>query len=655
MHICRALIILLCTLCSSTAFPAGVYVTAADRHSGQLTARQALPEDADAWMALGQETLALPRAAWQVFSAQLPDAVRDTDSAQRALLLTAELLWLGFIFWLYRQVKKLAVSGRFDGHSFLGRLLRIVHELMRGNRINIAITGMALIFLPLAAVPWPSVDIVPILILAWLCYWLAVDLACLLLIDTRFADGQPHARLYHTLRWGLAVIAVLSALVLLAHVLPVTSVLQNLLDRLFMLLAIPILLLLLRGRRFLLSPLQPLLSATWLRITERLYLALTVTLLASATLGVLGYINLAWSISTHIGWLLLVLAGWLLLRGLVRDAFGRSKNYIACHRATLDWVQPLLISAEWLSQIALFVLAVWVVFQIYGWGAESAPVRAINQVLFSPLFVLGERPLNVMSLLITATILIVVMRFARWSRDATYRWLFVRIANTGARHSLSVFTQYLVVLVGFLIALRLLGIDLTTLTVFAGALGVGMGLGLQGIANNFISGVLLLLERPLRTGDTVTICNNEGAVTHIGLRSLTVKTWDNQEVIIPNSEVISHPFTNWTYSDNVVRTALTVSIHQQNDIHQAHTLITQALKGHPDILLQPPPEVWLDTLGPASVTFRIQYFTDLRSANRQKVKSNVLFMIWDHFQQAGIHLPGGDAAKESAVLPPPSA
>ena len=106
MHICRALIILLCTLCSSTAFPADAYVTAADRRSEQLTARQALPEDADAWMALGQEALALPRAAWQVFSAQLPDAVRDTDSAQRALLLTAELLWLGFIFWLYRQVKK---------------------------------------------------------------------------------------------------------------------------------------------------------------------------------------------------------------------------------------------------------------------------------------------------------------------------------------------------------------------------------------------------------------------------------------------------------------------------------------------------------------------------------------------------------------------
>jgi potassium efflux system protein len=176
-----------------------------------------------------------------------------------------------------------------------------------------------------------------------------------------------------------------------------------------------------------------------------------------------------------------------------------------------------------------------------------------------------------------------------------------------------------------------------------------MGLGLQSIANNFISGVLLLLERPLRTGDTVTIGNNEGAVTYIGLRSLTVKTWDNQEVIIPNSEVISHPFTNWTYTDNIVRTALTVSIHQQNDIHQAHTLITQALKGHPEILPKPPPEVWLDALGPTVITFRIQYFTDLRSANRQAVKSNILFQIWDALRQAGIRFPG--AAEVTKEVP----
>jgi potassium efflux system protein len=95
-----------------------------------------------------------------------------------------------------------------------------------------------------------------------------------------------------------------------------------------------------------------------------------------------------------------------------------------------------------------------------------------------------------------------------------------RIVDLGARHSLSVFTQYAVVVVGLLITLRMLGIDLTTLAIFAGALGVGIGFGLQNIANNLVSGIMLLIERPLRSGDIVNIGNREGLVTRIGMRSL---------------------------------------------------------------------------------------------------------------------------------------
>lgn len=611
--------------------------------AAEPSARQTLPETSAAWTELLREALALPRAAWQILSAQLPDTLHDTQNVDRALMLAAALLWLAFSVWLYRRMNRAAASDHYSGPGLLGKLLRAIHELLRGNRINITVTGLALIVLPLAKTPWPSADIVPILTLAWLGYWLVLGVARLLLMDRRFVAGEPQPRVYRVLRWGLAVVTLLTALMLLAHVLPVTGALQSLLDRLFLLLTVPVLLLMLSGRGLLLAPLQSLPSPAWLRIAQRLYIALTLVLLASAVLGVFGYLTLARTIATHIAWLLLVLLAWLLLRGLLRDGLARMREHIVRRSPSLDWTQPLLPPAARLSQIALFLFAVWVLLQLYGWDAGSAPMRMIKAVLLTPLFQLGGQPLTPLSLLLTLLIVVVVLRLASWSREATYRWLFARIANSGARHSLSVFTQYLVVLIGFLIALRVLGLDLTTLTVFAGALGVGMGLGLQNIANNFISGILLLLERPLRTGDTVTINNNEGAVTHIGLRSLTVKTSDNQEVIIPNSEVISHPFTNWTYTDNVVRTAFMVSIHQQNDVHRAHALIVEALRGHPDILTQPPAEVWLDALGPTAIGFHVQYFTELGAASRDAVKSRMLFLIWDRFRAAGIRLPSAAA------------
>jgi potassium efflux system protein len=125
-------------------------------------------------------------------------------------------------------------------------------------------------------------------------------------------------------------------------------------------------------------------------------------------------------------------------------------------------------------------------------------------------------------------------------------------------NSLAIFSQYAIILLGVLIGLNLLNINLTSLTVFAGALGVGIGLGLQNIANNFVSGLILLMERPVRILDWVTISNHEGKVSRIGMRFLTVTTWDNQDVIIPNADLISTPFTNWTLSDALVRTIFVV-------------------------------------------------------------------------------------------------
>ncbi|MEW6353414.1 MAG: mechanosensitive ion channel domain-containing protein [Pseudomonadota bacterium] len=621
-----------------------------------LLVRQTLPGDSASWQRLGLELLALPTVLWQTISGPLLAAARAGGAADWGLVVLSEALWLGLLAWTARRCARTPpVESGAPGFSAVAR--RLAARLLHANVISIAVIGALLIPFLLAGAPQPGFTIFLIFAGAWLAYKTAIDLAHLLLLDPKFAQRGTHPRLYRVLRWWVPALSALTALVLLVHLTELSPLLRDFVDRSFMLLLAPALLLVLRGRRLLLAPLAPVLSPRWLHLAERVVVILTLAMLVSAVVGMLGYINLAWNIALHVGLFLLMTALWLLLRGLLRDVFQALRRYTSSPRYALPCPQSLLENllepVQRGAQIVLFVLAWWTLFQLYGWDADTPVVRDARAVLFSPLFTIDNKPIHLFGILLTLAIIMAVVWLGRWSRELTYRWLFYKVANSGARHSLSVFTQYLVVLVGFLIALRVLGIDLTTLTVFAGALGVGIGFGLQNVANNFVSGILLLIERPVRTGDVVTIGANEGAVTRIGIRSLTIKTPDSQEVIIPNSEVISHPFMNWTYTDTLVRTSLIIGITYQNDLHLARKIIEQALQNHPAVIKSAQNEVLLDEFGGATVNFRVHYFTDLCGNNRQEIKSQLLFQIWDSFKRAGVRFPGPPPPPDIAPLPAP--
>ena len=246
---------------------------------------------------------------------------------------------------------------------------------------------------------------------------------------------------------------------------------------------------------------------------------------------------------------------------------------------------------------------------------------------------------NSLNLFGSVMLLVMVFYIGRWSREVTYNWIYGNIQDLGMRNSLSVFTQYTVVVIGLLIALNIIGINLTSLTVFAGALGVGIGFGLQHIANNFISGLILLAERPLRTKDWVTIGDKEGVVSQIGMRSVTLTTWDNQDVIIPNSDLTTTAFINWTRTNNIVRTVLMIGVHYKDDPHKAQKVIEEAVTMQPEVLLDPPPRIWLHDFGASSINFKVYYHMDVKQFGRLDIKSKVLFAIWDGLKDAGISIP----------------
>jgi potassium efflux system protein len=439
----------------------------------------------------------------------------------------------------------------------------------------------------------------------------------------------------------LVLLGLFSSLTLLVHWLPFSAQLRDANDSIFMLFLCLLTVPAINLRRMALARLEnQVRNRYWLLAGQLASLLFPLGILVAGGLGLIGYINLAWTVARSLTWLVAVLAGWLVARGLLSDAVAWLKPYAMQHSARygLLWTQDIIPLLHKLAKLGLLTLAALFLFKLNGWHTDSDFMR---DILAYALFEIGQAEVTVQALLLSLFAVWIVGWLGKWSRQITYRWILSGIADLGVRHSLSVFTQYTVVLIGGVIVLRIIGLDLTTFTVFAGALGVGIGFGLQNITNNFISGLLLLIERPLRNGDLVELGNAKhgGEVTRIGIRSLTIKTWDNKEVIIPNSELISSAFTSWTHSDNILREELYLGVSYESDPAKVENILNRILADHPGVLKTPEPKVYFWEFADSALTFRYQYFVNLRETDRHEVKSSVLHHIWNDFKQAGVEIP----------------
>jgi small-conductance mechanosensitive channel len=180
----------------------------------------------------------------------------------------------------------------------------------------------------------------------------------------------------------------------------------------------------------------------------------------------------------------------------------------------------------------------------------------------------------------------------------------------GVPYALSTLTRYGLLLAGFLLALGTLGLDLTRLTVLVSAFGLGLGFGLQQIMNNFVSGLILLFERPVQVGDSIQLGDLGGDVLRIGIRSSTLRTPQGAEVIVPNSKMIEDKVTNWTLSDRQRRIELDVGVTGDTDPERIITLLADIARHDPRVSGDPPPEALLIRFGEASADFQLRLWTD---------------------------------------------
>ena len=256
------------------------------------------------------------------------------------------------------------------------------------------------------------------------------------------------------------------------------------------------------------------------------------------------------------------------------------------------------------------------------------------------IFTLGEAqitPLNVIYLLLLTGVLF-------WLSNKLKTILIERILgrthlDLGARVAIGTIVRYVLLLVGFLIIIQTVGINLTTLNVLAGAIGIGVGFGLQNIASNFISGLIILFERPVQVGDRIEVGDVNGKVTGIGARSTTVRTNDNITIIVPNSKFIEENVINWSFEDNVVRFRIPIGVAYNSDLNLVKKLLLEVARENKDVLEEPKSAVRLMKFGDSSIDMQLWVWTREKLQRKNVLVSNLNFAIWEKFRANDVEIP----------------
>ncbi len=249
-------------------------------------------------------------------------------------------------------------------------------------------------------------------------------------------------------------------------------------------------------------------------------------------------------------------------------------------------------------------------------------------------------PISLLQLFLLVGLLI----FVFWLSSRTKGFLFNRfLVHSGLDRSLQYaiaqIASNLVLVVGIFVVLQNTGIRLEALTIFAGAVGVGIGFGLQNITSNFISGLVILAERPIAIGDRVEVAGVTGQVQKIRARSTVVVTNDNITTIVPNQKFIDSPVTNWTYGDKRVRFRIPVGVAYGSDVELVRQKLIEVGKEDPHTLEDPAPSVFFVEFGDSSLNFELVAWSDEMSHRPARYRSDLNFAIHRKLQEAGIEIP----------------
>ena len=353
-----------------------------------------------------------------------------------------------------------------------------------------------------------------------------------------------------------------------------------------------------------------------MRGSVRVVFPLTVAIVVQGSAGILSQFNIATPLLDLLVPLLLSLAAIRVIVYALRRAFGPS---------------PALRAWE-----GIIGIVIWgaVALHLLGWLPD------VLATLDGLGITLGENRVTLLSVLQLAFAVALFMVIASWlSRYIEQRAKRSEYLSVSMQVGLSKISKVLLYTIAILIALNSVGIDLTTLTVFGGALGVGLGFGLQRIASNFISGFILLFDRSIKLGDVITIGQRFGWVVAMHARYIVVRDRDGVETLIPNENLITSDVVNWSYSDKHVRVKVPVQISYEDDPELAMKLMLEACHVSDRVLSTPEPQSRMLEFGDNGIKLELRLWLDDPEDGVGSVRSDINLAIWKAFKQNNITIP----------------
>jgi small-conductance mechanosensitive channel len=267
------------------------------------------------------------------------------------------------------------------------------------------------------------------------------------------------------------------------------------------------------------------------------------------------------------------------------------------------------------------------------------PARAAVLAALSAELAFGTLTLSLGNLLAFGVTVAAAFWLSRLLRFVLETDLYPRVPLArGVPYAISSLLHYALLLGGFFLAISALGVDLTRFTILAGAFGVGLGFGLQNVVNNFVSGLIMLFERPMNVGDTVQIENLTGQVQRIGMRSSTLLTMEGAEVIVPNATLIAERLTNWTLSNRRRRVDVRIGVAYGTDPQRMLELLVAVARGHRAVLAYPPPLALFLAFGESSLDFELRVWTN-EFEEWQVTRSEISLALLRALGEAGIEVP----------------
>jgi small-conductance mechanosensitive channel len=255
-----------------------------------------------------------------------------------------------------------------------------------------------------------------------------------------------------------------------------------------------------------------------------------------------------------------------------------------------------------------------------------------SQVFNAPLLIIGDTTITLATLLFLTAGIVLFVYLTRYIQRLIVQKILARTnMDIGTRTATGQIVRYILLVIGAIILLQLSGINLTIINVLAGTLGIGVGFGLQNIVNNFVSGIIILLERPIKVGDRIEVGDVHGRVVNLGARSATILTNDNVSIIIPNQKFVTENIINWSHTDDKRRFIIPITVALDSDPYLVERLLLEAADEELEVLKDPPPGVRLFWFGENGMHFELRAWSSTLIHQRGLLTSKLNYAIYDKF------------------------